>query len=330
MKQLLTGLVAEAAGVLQEKSSRRRPPPRPVGADAGPSMLGVEAVARGERVAEALLNELLREAAVEQRARRAGASSPPSASAPLPAPLPSLPQPSGATTATPRSPLGGAPLASAPLASAAAPMGPAPFGLPPAPRAPATGLPPLSRARVSGGGGTPGGGSAAAGARSAAPPPQPVAPALRAAPLLEALLEAQRRAQPPGAAPLGAGLGEEALAEAVAALLGEAAAEGEAMRPTRAWSRLAHRLFNELAEQGPDLPVFGAPTVLPPSLVRRRQEWALREAVARLSPPEAEEAGRASGSVPLDEARQKRALTLPHGPTSTLSRTPAPRPQPNS
>ena len=217
-------------------------------------------------------------------------------------------------------------------------MGPAPFGLPPALRVPATGLPPLSCARVSGGGGTPGGGSAAAGARSAAPPPQPVAPALRAAPLLEALLEAQRRAQPPGAAPLGAGLGEEALAEAVAALLGEAAAaeggeaaaEGEAMRPTRAWSRLAHRLFNELAEQGPDLPVFGAPTVLPPSLVRRRQEWALREAVARLSPPEAEEAGRASGSVPLDEARQKRALTLPHGPTSTLSRTPAPRPQPNS
>ena len=100
------------------------------------------------------------------------------------------------------------------------------------------------------------------------------------------------------------------------------------MRPTRAWSRLAHRLFNELAEQGPDLPVFGAPTVLPPSLGQRRQEWALREAVARLSPPEVEEAGRASGSVPLDEARQKRALTLPHGPTSTLTRTPAPRPQP--
>ena len=132
---------------------------------------------------------------------------------------------------------------------------------------------------------------------------------MSAVPLLEALLEAQRRAQPAGAPLLAAGLSEEVLGEAMATLLGEAAAAaeggeggegGEAMRPTHAWSRLAHRLFNELAAQGPDLPVFGAPTVLPPSLVRRRQEWALREAVSRLSPPE--EADRASGSAPLDEA----------------------------
>ena len=135
---------------------------------------------------------------------------------------------------------------------------------------------------------------------------------MSAVPLLEALLEAQRRTQPAGAPLLVAGLSEQVLGEAMATLLGEAAAaaeggeggdaaaEGDAMRPTRAWSRLAHRLFNELAAQGPDLPVFGAPTVLPPSLVRRRQEWALREAVSRLSPPE--EAARASGSAPLDEA----------------------------
>ena len=298
----------------------------------------MSAVARGERVAEALLDDLVREAALEQRARR-GASSPPSASAPLPLPLP----PAATPLASPRSPLGGAPLAAAPLASGV-PMGVATFGLSPAPRSPAAGLPPLSSSRplVSGGGSA----AAAAAARLAAPPPQPVATAVGAVPLLEALLEAQRRAQPEGAPLLVAGLSQEALSEAMAALVGEAAAEGEegeagsegdAMRPTRAWSRLAHRLFNELAAQvrtltptltptptptppppltltltltqGPDLPVFGAPTVLPPSLVRRRQEWALREAVARLSPPE--HAARASGSVPLDEARQKRPLTLP-------------------
>ena len=177
MKQLLTGLVAEAAAVLQEKSrsSRRRPPPPPQGAEAAPSkapavanaeggggaatartsgaLSPLSAVARGERVAEALLDNLLREAAIEQRARR-GASSPPSAPLPLPLPPP----------ATPRSPLGGAPLAAAPLTSGA-PMGSATFGLPPTPRA-------------------------------AAPQPQPVARAVGALPLLEALLEAQRRAQP--------------------------------------------------------------------------------------------------------------------------------------
>ena len=70
-------------------------------------------------------------------------------------------------------------------------MGSATFGLPPTPRAAAAGLPPLSRSLVSGGGRP-----AAAAARSAAPQPQPVARAVGALPLLEALLEAQRRAQP--------------------------------------------------------------------------------------------------------------------------------------
>ena len=59
--------------------------------------------------------------------------------------------------------------------------------------------------------------------------------------------------------------------------------------------------------------------MLPPSLVRRRQDWALREAVARLSPPE--DAARASGSVPLDEARQMLPLTLPDNPTKMLTLT---------
>merc|ERR1719272_626583 len=116
----------------------------------GAALDTMSAVARGERVAEALLDDLVREAALEQRARR-GASSPPSASAPLPLPLP----PPGVATplASPRSPLGGAPLAAAPLASGA-PMGVATFGLSPAPRSPAAGLPPLSSSRplVSGGG----------------------------------------------------------------------------------------------------------------------------------------------------------------------------------